>query len=565
MLAALRRTIVRNPHLCVIVTTGLVAALIPLVVDRRDADDWTTIAYVQEFRLDDGNIRDPFFGTDFVIDSRYLINGWPRVLATLSDLSGIGPVVLVRQVLPPILVALAAATAFALYRALGGRDVWLPTMATVLLLLYFLSTAADGFERQGESFFLRMAQDKYLVAFVLVPLAASFLIRSVTDRSLLSAAAAMMVGAVAGNVHPFAPVLLAVLALPFVAAYVWDRADPAREIAIAVLIIAVSFVPAAMHMWLADTVQSNPFFDTSSLAAPTQEGLRPEQVQAALLAGSRYDRLPLGLAIANRGFVLHGMAVLAGALLPLVALRWRREVAARYSSLLFVVVLAVLYLPPVTRAAIGLLTPFQAWRASFLLPYGVAPVLAIGLRELHRLLRPKTSAWAAWSIPAALALASIVPGLALSARWQLAEGPVPLYLAPTQSERDVMQLIETNAPGGTVLATRITSRFIPSYVPRAQVVDFRDAALAFPPGVEDGWLPRRTAVTQFFAQTEVNEVALEIIRNYRVDLVVVERASPLNDALLSCSAIVFKVGESSEHALYAVRSLGHIDTPALCE
>ncbi len=224
---------------------------------------------------------------------------------------------------------------------------------------------------------------------------------------------------------------------------------------------------------------------------------------------------------------MNGMAALAGALVPFVALRWKRQLAARYSILLFASIIALLYVPPLTRAAIALLTPFQAWRVSFLLPFAVAPMIALGLPELHRVLRPRLPRTAVWLVTAGLLLAAIVPGLVLSVRWQSSDGTTSLYLAPTDSEIEVIKLIDSRADGGrreTVLASRLTSRFIPSYAPHARVVDFRDAALAFPADAEPGWERRRTDAVRFFEQVEVNDYVNDVLLRYDVDVVAMTRS-----------------------------------------
>ncbi len=567
MLAALRATIGSNKHLCVIAMLALAAALVPVFAERRDADDWTTIAYVQEFILEDGNVRDPFFGTDNTVDPRYLISAWPRVLAGLSSLSGVGPVVMVREVLPPVLTALAVLIAFAFFAGIKPRDKWVPAIATALFVLYFATTAANSTERQGEAFFLRLAQDKFFVAFILVPLSAMLLMRAVNGGSLVTAAAATIVAVVAANIHPFAPVLLALLVVPIAVGRAFDREASGKvaNCSIILLVVAVSAIPAAMHYWLADSTQTSAMFTASELQAPSPETMSAEELQVATLAGMRYDRLPFGLAVANRSFVVHGMAVLAGAFLPLVALSWRRELAARYSIVLFSMVIALLYLPPLMRAEISILTAFQAWRVSFVLPYAVALVTAVGAAELRHRLRSLGWGRVAWALPLTLVTASVVPGLVFSMRWQMESGSESLYLAPSASEiRLIKSLDESGDSRLVVLASRLTSRFVPSYAPRARVVDFRDAALAFPPGEQWNWHQRRTDVVSFFEQTEVDDAVVEILRRYGVGVVIVDKSAPVHEAIQACPRLFRVEGESVEQALYYVVKPFLAGGPAEC-
>ncbi|HEX6738354.1 MAG TPA: hypothetical protein VF310_08790, partial [Vicinamibacteria bacterium] len=151
-------------------------------------DEWTQMASIRTF-LEAPAIRDTL---DF--------DAWDLMIAALLRLGRPALVDAYRLLLPPALLAMAVLSFHLLARVLGegdDNDAGFGALAVALLALHALSDMHTRGEGLGMGLLVRLAEDKHLAAFVLVPLAQAAGLRGLrgADRRWLAAAAVVALAA----------------------------------------------------------------------------------------------------------------------------------------------------------------------------------------------------------------------------------------------------------------------------------------------------------------------------------------------------------------------------------
>ncbi|MFZ2419755.1 MAG: hypothetical protein WA029_01310, partial [Anaerolineae bacterium] len=169
----------------------LLAALVAAaLIASRGGLDGDQIAYLGFTRpvFDDQPLTglDPLFGTGLPVPPRAALNPWGIIPAFLARLSGADLGDTLGRYLPALLVLSALASLYTLVKQLTRRQD-LALFLTSFQVLFFL---AAPFHRHGNlayAFFRRIVSDKFMLLFVVLPVALALVHRALQNRRMNSA------------------------------------------------------------------------------------------------------------------------------------------------------------------------------------------------------------------------------------------------------------------------------------------------------------------------------------------------------------------------------------------
>ncbi|MFZ1238056.1 MAG: DUF6077 domain-containing protein, partial [Anaerolineae bacterium] len=169
----------------------LLAALVAAaIIASRGGLDGDQIAYLGFTRpvFDDQPLTglDPLFGTGLPVPPRAALNPWGIIPAFLARLSGADLGDTLGRYLPALLVLSALASLYTLVKQLTRRQD-LALFLTSFQVLFFL---AAPFHRHGNlayAFFRRIVSDKFMLLFVVLPVALALVHRALQNRRMNSA------------------------------------------------------------------------------------------------------------------------------------------------------------------------------------------------------------------------------------------------------------------------------------------------------------------------------------------------------------------------------------------
>jgi hypothetical protein len=360
--------------------------------------------------------------------------------------------------LPPLFVALSMLAHFALFEEVLGRTS-AALAALMLHVVYCLSTVSRP-DLPGYILWERIAEDKIVAAFVLLPVALTFTLRHLRgDRrawrlllpSVLSLAITHLVVAV---LYVLLVGTLLLLRLP---AIFRDRRD--LRPALALLGIALlALVPALVQRVATPGGDLKISFDVAATMPRYFTLWRSRHV--LLLGGSWF--------VVSPAFILQPLMLAALAATLLLVRRVKTDLSAQYlvAGMLLV---ACLYFPPAALVLGRLMTPWQLWLITWLAPVSCSIVYAVAGLGNH----PGDARWLAGWTAACVVLAAIALVVALRGR---PDGILTSRFSLTSSEpaesfRAAEAFLETGVPRGSiVLANPQLSKLLPAYVGGLRVV-----------------------------------------------------------------------------------------------
>ena len=326
-----------------------------------DFDDWTYMAYVDEFlSADNLNAEEPFLGTGEDVNPRMRDNVWVLSQAVVSDAAGVAPRNLLLQLEPALLAACALLAMYALTRTLfGSRSVALLAVAFEAGYGLLDLSAHEGF---GRNLFLRISEDKMVSGFILFPIGLMFLSRFLGSPSRAAYAGFVLIVLALTFVHPVPLVFLAtaigsVAVLRFVMERDWRTLTSPAAVAAPVALAAIW--PFIQRQLLVDVAPD--LFDTEASAITFRDEFHVVDVGGGLLMG-------------NYHMILHPLVIAAIALTPLVWLASRRTTGNQLVLAMTVGSLLVFFTPLIATPVAKLMTPQTLWKMPWMIP--TAPVLA---------------------------------------------------------------------------------------------------------------------------------------------------------------------------------------------
>jgi hypothetical protein len=497
-------------------------ALLTLITPR-DYDDWYYLAYIKDFVA-----GTPLASEDAIFDMGqpatpriWFGGGWWVLEALLSKVSGIDPVACHQIFLPLLILPLAVLAVYTLAMRIF-RSTRAALLACGFQMLFYLSSAYP-YKSAGWMVFARIAQDKAVAFFVVVPVAAALglrLIRQAEDHPGKPPGGLTYLYwfAVFTSVliHGMGPVWLGLMIVPF-ALIAWYRTrTKGYALATTTRVLLPLILCAVVLVSARDTVRE-------FVVAPV-----PEQVPApGILSGLYLPGYAFGLGTdttnpttwffhegfqtLNPLFITRYPLAMAGLVLTLGLFRYfRSSFAARFLLAATVPTLLLLFTPPGIRLAAWFLTPRLVFRLSWVFPWGL--VIAFFLTRLRM-----------GPYPTILVLLGLVLGLARGnpANYGRAFRTMRERNRPSaEAVAAFAYLASQPSPQGVILASEATGRMIPAFLPHGYPVNFRE----FGPVTSE-------KLAEIVATVHMRpELLAEIQRNH-VNYILIENEKPLARAL----------------------------------
>ncbi len=318
----------------------------------RDGDDPVYMGYVNNYMKSDAlDASKPFLGTKQGGFGRMDVNGWVVTEALVAETAGVEAFGLLMDYLPPLMTVLAVGAMFALARGLfRNTTVALLAAAFVFAFAVLDLSPHDGY---GRNIFLRIAQDKMVATYILLP-AGLLLGARLLSRPTVSAYLAATL-AVIGLfiVHPMG-VLFFVFGFGFlvpVRALSERSLAPVRTGGLLLLPWAVLGVGFFLRFWLV-------------------EGLDADPLQRTL----RFRRefflvdLPGGFVIGNYHLVLHPFMMAAIVAAPFLWLVSRRAIGNQVVLATVLAVVSLFFVPVLATPLSEVVSDHALWRLPRLIP-----------------------------------------------------------------------------------------------------------------------------------------------------------------------------------------------------
>jgi len=520
---------------------GVLAFASRAKVPGVNEDIWIYLAYVREY-LSTENLAlyEPYFGNQTDL-SRAQINGWLLIQAALSRASGIDSIELVLEYLAPTLVVIALLCFYVLARSLFKSEA-AALFAGCLYALFFLVNLDQTFYSFGGEFVGRIAEDKFTVRFLFLPISLAFALFFIEEKRwrYLSLFGFMCWAVMA--VHPVGLAIIGVSVGGFGVVYValnvrrreaWERAGGLAGVLLGVILLPALMVFAATGESLTATLSDADINSNDPDVLANMVLVRPKWKHVYELEGGSYIMHP---------WVVLDPVVLGALLLgvPFLVRRLKGSLAAQLLLGTLLLSVFVCYVPPVaTFVGDHVILPGQLWRLAWPIP--LAAVLVVG--------------WMGWEAVGQVAMlpGSRGPGRILARFAPLAlVFVVAMIIAPTTlakvEDMHRTSKVETSDPifhwmrdnisePSVVLAPDTVNTRIPAYATQVNVVSMRGGAILkrlsalerrAPGRIE---VPQRTLDLRRFYRDSTPEEKAEILHRYEVDYVMLRARSPLMDYL----------------------------------
>jgi hypothetical protein len=431
-------------------------------------DDFTYNAQLNYFQNADQYTFDFDGALSRMSIARFWIAFWPLVEAVLSQLSGLHGVLVTGIYIAPILVGLSIFAVYNLARGLGlGQLESLLAITAQLVALLRLTTNGEA----GFMYFDRFPEDKVVAAFVLAPvvlLTFVELLQEVTRKKTL------LLALLAGGLLWTHPVMLGMTAL---IAGIYGMLTLLERGKLASLGVGVS-----VFFILMLTPLSFRFFSTQDVYEYTMEDAMVQGRENMLKSGyltvlenERYYGISSSI---TQGFPYEILAL--AALLGMFIIK--RDRAGRFVFAAFLTLgLAMI---PYTGWVIGLATsPFQLWRVTWIMPFGIATAFLIqfilkGIRFIPKIRDYPEPINKASFLLAQVLLVGLFVYILPWAHGNLKFGTQkPGFVRWYEEYIEVGEVIDKFEPSGQVLVggpDRRTNDIIPSLTYNVELISFRN-------------------------------------------------------------------------------------------
>lgn len=463
---------------------------------------------------------------------RYLFGGWLLVQALLSALSGVDPIDVSAWWLPPILMIASYLGFYALAGVLF-RNRHAAILSTLVQVLS-LGVRPDPWDWDsfGLVFFHRIAQDKFLLTFLLLPVATILALRYLRSRRRGDLAGFLLMAVSLPLIHPLGLVEAGLTLGPFALLHLAldRRCKTVRRLAWIIL-------PLLLLLAVPLTQKSG---EAQPYAVNTPEGMkRYEELHRSHLlivdaARNRYVLQPKTLA--------SPVTLAAIALAPLLLLYLRRNLAAQFLLAGETTLLLLLYNPLLTPLLGRIMTPWLLWRLPYLLPSSliIGYLLEKGMSAIGYLVRKRYG-----REPVAIGIAPLaILGLAAAAlqwsgmlRWpELPHEQKPQLVM----ERDLLLQARRYVREPSVVMCDMPMQYLlPAFLEFGYVPTW-------------SWLdsPIQREVTAFYASDALTERAWKILQTYDCRYVIADKEE--DGHLLLPSDLLTPLYANARYALFRV-------------
>ncbi len=572
---AARETVPKRAGVAIYIGLASIAigsGLITLLT-RRDYDDWYYLAYIRDYVANKPlGLENGIFGMAEPVAPRiWFGGGWWALEALLSRVSGVDPITCHQVYFPLLLVPFAVLAFYMLSRQLF-RSHGAALAACSLQFLFFLSSAFP-YKSSGWAVFCRIAQDKMVSCFVIVPVAVALAVRLIqgmaenvgvenANRSgtmMPRKAYFLFCGAVATSllVHGLGPVWCGLFIVPFAViewlhskkdARAWGEVQARKRMqaaSLAFLLLPIALAGlllllgrgAVMTIIVAPTPQPVPLLENMSNVYLPGNVLRPvtETVHPTVWIWREWFRTLHPL------FVTRYPIALMGFVLSFALLFWRRKSqTARFLMGVTFLTLFLLYTPVGAAPVAEVMT----WRLFFRLVW----VLPWGLVIAFFITRPKVRPVVTWLIILGIALA-------------MARGDPRNYTSslcrsrtrnrPSAQAVDAFRYLGSQpSPQGVVLAPETVGRMIGGFLPDAYPVNFREY------GPVD-----REMLEELMDKERIDRMLREELARNQVRYILLEHTQRLAKTLRESDTGFKLMHENDGYAVWEVMLLRQSDEP----
>ena len=532
----------------ILVALAIGAALLTLI-SQRDSDDWYYLAYIRDYVANRPiGSEDAILGMGDPAPARLWFGGsWWIVEALLSKVTGVDPVVFHQVFVPLLVLPFAVIAVFMLSREVFRSD-RIALLACFLQVLFYLSSAFP-YKSGGWMLFCRVAQDKAVSCFMVVPVAAGLAVRFITHPAEEGTAKRRQLYVlywvaltISVLVHPLGLLWCGLFVIPFaLAEYLGQRTRRAARVLIMIVLpflvcgsfLALGHGPIAEDLVAEETIPAPPrgvlssfYFPGEEVASITWRDPPPETIHPITWTSKEAFPACNPLYITRYPLAIISL-VLAFLLIPYL----KGHSPARFLAWAAFSILFFAFTPPGAAVSAGLMTWTMVYRLTWILPWGL--IIAFWLSELK--LKP-LSIWLIVLV-VTLVLARGRPenyAKALSSR-RMRNRPSPeVIYAFTFLSREP-------SPQGVVLASDETGRMIAAFLPDAYPAVYRGT------GSIGGKMLRRLLEVGRLGRSTIRE-----IKQKQIKYILLEKEWPLADALDGKPAVFSPVYQNDAYRIWKV-------------
>jgi Tfp pilus assembly protein PilF len=523
------------------ILTGLaIALLLPGVVEYAGGavDDWWDLAFIRAYTDAPAlGFGEPFFGTGDV-HPRFAWSGWRMIQALAVEFSGAEAIDFQARELAVFVCVSSVCAAAGLARAVFGVC---PAASLTILAVPVWLYGTEPFP-----YFVRLHQDKFVAALVLLPalLAAviGYLKSPVSRGVAVVAVCALALSTVHGVVTAVALLGAGICVLCRYGSRLGEAALLRALLPLVCALAAAIPYPA----WQALAVGTRFLGQGIGLVHPDNPVIRAHLALGRLL----WPDSPFS--VVNPAAVFGSVSLVAlGGLI--VAVRNRRESDARYLLGLTVIPMLIVFTPLVSGLAGRILVPWMLYRVAWLVP--VPMLIGYLLAKILQLSVRRPVAATACGLAAALLLtATVVPTASARFARGMREHPHGLARAPRGSTLEVYRVLGSLPRGGAVLAPPGFSNLVPALSGRPVVAFSERGTVVFSRRESDAYRRLRDRAT-FLSRRTSSDDRERIARRYNVAYAVFPKRSVTarsrDEALARETGASFLLGRERDWAEWA--------------
>lgn len=521
------------------------------VISPYRGDRLTYQAFTRHFLT-----ADQFFGNGFRIsnefviqNTRELIQPWLVIMALIIKLANVDLLDTYVYYIPILLIPISFLALYELAKELFEDEIIAITACMVQTVYYFSDILAKQ-EGIGYSLFLRIIEDKFLVRFVLLPIALWLTLRYLKSRNKRELIALSIVIVATGLVHSIGIALYGISVGTFFLVNLF--LSPWREIkekfVIYIPIVGAILITSLIPLWQvrqSSTVETDLRRNESAatITFDLQSGL-----DNSPLGQLRAERLFIiskedGQFISSPNLIAHPLVILAILLTPLLIKYLHQNLGAQFLFANMTGGLFLCYTPFITPALGRVITPWMIWRVLWILP--VTLVITFFLDEMIRKLKSRLK----WSSPLLQLAPLCIIVLTVPLLWKnIVQGLVDLSeiksRALTSEERDVLTYLRYYGEAQSYILTPAfqLNDEIPGLVGHSYGMTFRSSPPRFESAPEDQKL--------FYNTPLLTQTHLDILRQYDIDYVIVENKTALSRQINRFSGMFENLYANKHYTLY---------------
>lgn len=438
---------------------------------------WATLSQRPAVTVFTGNPQIP--ATDF----RYTFGGWILAQSLLSVLSGVDPIDLSNWWLPLVLMVTAYFGLFSLAETLfRNRNAAILTVLVQAMSVFIKPDYGKGsLNTLGSVFFWRINEDKYVVAFVMLPLATLLMIRFLRQRRKGDLICFLLLALAMSFLHPLGVIWTGGVC-GFFAALHWllnRRKETALRLAYVLLpLVMLLIVPFTQRRAFNEekTLQDEKAHELISYVLQTpaaQVKLRTTFSDRILVLDASRN-----LYLSHPDLLNSPVVIVALLLTPLLLLYVKKDLGAQFLFANMAGWLFLLYNPILTPFLGRLVTPWMLWRFVQLLPTSLVLGFFLGKTYAAYRRRARLHSLAAPLLLGTLLLATMVLLACKIIQWPTAyPGPEGLF---TEARRDLFLQARRFIREPSVVMCAEKSRIgfmLPAFIPRGYVPTWREQGL----------------------------------------------------------------------------------------